>query len=81
MWSTQSEVFSVVNEAEIEVFLELPCFFYDPVDVGNFTSDSSAFSKSSLCIWKFLNHELMKPSLKGFESITLLVYEMNAIVR
>ena len=73
--------FSIVSEAEIDVFLEFPCFFYDPVDVGNFFSDSSAFSKSSLFIWKFLNHELMKPSLKGFEGITLLAYEMNAIVR
>ena len=74
-------MFSVVSEAEMDVFLEFPCFFYDPVDAGNFISDSSAFSKSSLCIWKFLNHKLMKPSLRGFESITLLAYEMNAIVR
>ena len=58
--------FSVVNEAEVDVFLEFPCFFHDPVDVGNLTSGSSAFSKSSLDIWKFLIHVLLKPSLKDF---------------
>ena len=59
--------FSIVNEAEIEVYLEFPCFFYDPVDVGYFTSGSSALSKSSLNIWKFLVHILLKPSLENFE--------------
>ena len=54
LWSTQSKIFSVVNKAEVDVFLELSCFFYDPVDVGNLTSGSSAFSKSNLYIWKFL---------------------------
>ena len=58
--------FSVVNEAEV-VFLEFSCFFYDPVDVGNLISGSSAISKSSLYIWKFLVHVLLKPSLKDFE--------------
>ena len=52
--------FSLVNEAEVDVFLELFCFSYDPVDVGNLISGSSAFSKSSLNIWKFLVHELLK---------------------
>ena len=49
------------------IFLEFPCFFYDTVDVGNLISGSSAFSKSSLCIWKFLVHILLKPSLKHLE--------------
>ena len=59
--------FSIVNQVEVEVFLELSCFFYDPVDVGNLISGSSAFSKSSLYIWKFLVHILLKPSLEDFE--------------
>ena len=60
--------FSIVNEAEVDAFfLELSCFFYDPVDVGKLMSGSSAFSKSSLYIWKFSDHILLKPSLKDFE--------------
>ena len=59
--------FSVVSEAEVEVFLEFLHFFYAPVDVGNLISDSSVFSKSSLYIWKFLVHILLKPSLKDTE--------------
>ena len=59
--------FSVINEPEVDVFLELPCFIYDPVGVGNLISGSSAFSKSSVNIWKFLVHIVLKPSLKGFE--------------
>ena len=59
--------FSKVNEAEIDVFLEFSCFFYDPTHVGNLISGSSAFSKSSLYIWNFLVHILLKPSLKNFE--------------
>ena len=59
--------FSVVNETEIDVFLEFPCLFYDPMDAGNFISSSSAFSKSSLYIWKFLVHILLKLSFKDFE--------------
>ena len=60
--------FSIVSEAEVEVvFLEFPCVFYDLVDVGNLISDSSAFSKSSLYIWKFSVHILLKLSLKDFE--------------
>ena len=57
----------VVNEAEVDVFLELSCFFYDPVDVGNLISGSSAFSKSSLNIWRFSVHVQLKPSLENFE--------------
>ena len=59
--------FSTVSEAEVYVFLEFPCFFYDLTDVGNLISGSSAFPKSSLYIWKFLVHVLLKPSLKDFE--------------
>ena len=55
------EGFGVVNKAEIDVFLELSCFFNDPADIGNLISGSSAFSKTSLNIWKFLVHKLLKP--------------------
>ena len=57
----------IVSEAEIDVFLELLCFFDDPADVGNLISDSSAFSKTSLTIWKFTVHVLLKPDLENFE--------------
>ena len=59
--------FNVVSEAEVDVFLEPSCFFYDPVDVGNLISGFSAFSKSSLNIWKLTVHGLLKPSLENFE--------------
>ena len=59
--------FSIVNKAEVDVFLELSCFFYDPVDVGNLISGSSAFSKSSLNICNFSVHILLKPRLENFE--------------
>ena len=59
--------FSIVNEAEVDVSLELSFSFYDPMDFGNSISGSSAFSKSSLYIWKFSVHLLLKPSLKDFE--------------
>ena len=60
--------YSIVNKAEVDAFLEFPCFFYDPVDVGNLISVSSALSKSSLLyIWKFLIHVLLKLSLENFE--------------
>ena len=59
--------FSVVNETKVDVFLEFPCFLYDPANVGNLISGSSAFSKPTLNIWKFLVHILLKPSLKDFE--------------
>ena len=59
--------FGIVNKAEIDVFLELSCFLHNPVDVGNLISGSSAFSKSSLNIWKFVVHVLLKPGLKNFE--------------
>ena len=59
--------FSIVNKAEIDVFLELYCLFDDPTDVGNLISGSSTFSKSSLNIWKFSIHVLLKPHLENFE--------------
>ena len=59
--------FRVANDAEVHVFLEFSCFFYDPVDVGNLISGSSAFSKSSLNIWKFSGRVLLNPSLEDFE--------------
>ena len=59
--------FSIVNKAEIDVFLEFSCFFDDSMDVGSLISGSSAFSKSSLNIWKFIVHILLKPGLENFE--------------
>ena len=59
--------FGVVNKAEVDVFLELSCFFDDPVDVGNLISGSSVFSKTSLSIRKFTVHVLLKPGLENFE--------------
>ena len=61
------EGFGVVNKAEIDVFLELSCFFNDPADIGNLISGSSAFSKTSWNIWKFTVHVLLKPDLENFE--------------
>ena len=57
----------IVNKAEVDIFLELSCLFDDPTDVGNLISGSSAFSKSSLSIWKSTVHVLMKPGLKNFK--------------
>ena len=56
--------FSIVNETKVDVFLKFPCFLYDPVNVGNLISGSSAFSKPSLNIWKFSVHVMLKPSLE-----------------
>ena len=69
--------FGIVNKAEVDVFLEFSCFLDDPTNVGNLVSGSSAFSKTSLNIWKFTVHILLKPGL----SVTLLACEMSAIVR
>ena len=69
--------FGVVNEAEIDVFLEFSCFFYDITDVGNLISGSSAFSKSNLNIWKFAVYVLLKPGLENFEHY----FELSVIVR
>ena len=59
--------FGVVNKAEVDIFLEFSCFFKDPMDVGSLISGSSAFSKSSLNIWNFTVHVLLKPGLENFE--------------
>ena len=67
--------FGIVNKAEIDVFLELPCFFDDPEDVGNLISGSSAFSKSSLNIWEFTVHILLKPGLENFEHYFTSVWD------
>ena len=72
--------FGIVNKAEIDIFLEFSCFFDDPADVGNLLSGSSVFSKTSLNIWKFTVHILLKPGLENL-SITLLVCEVSAIVQ
>ena len=72
LWSTQSG-FGVVNKAEVDVFLEFSCFFYDPTNIDNLISDSSAFSKSSLNIWKFSAHMLLKPHLTNrFKRLDLI---------
>ena len=71
----------IVNKAEVDVFLELSCFFIDPTDVDNLISGSSAFSKSSLNIWKFLVHVLWKPGLENLEHyIASLGDECNCAV-
>jgi len=67
--------FGVVNEAEIDVFLELSCFFDDPTDVGNLISGSSVFSKSSLNIWKFTVHVLLEAGLENFEHYFACVWD------
>ena len=59
--------FDIVNKAEIDVFLKVSCFLYDPADVGNLISGSSAFSKTSLNIWRFTVHVLLKPGLENFK--------------
>ena len=73
--------FGIVNKAEIDVFLELSCFFDDPADVGNLISGSSAFSKTSLNIWRFTVHILLKPGLENFEHYFTSVWdEYNCLV-
>ena len=79
-WSTQSKALAV-NKAEIDGFLELSCFFNDPTDVGNLISGSSAFSKTSLNIWKFTVHVQLKPGLENFEHYFVGVWdECNCVV-
>ena len=67
--------FNVINEAEVDVFLEFSCFFYNPMDVGDLISGSSAFSKASLNNWKFTVHVLLKPHLKNFEHYFASVWD------
>ena len=80
LWSLV-EGFGIVNKAEIDVFLELSCFFDDPADIGHLFSDSFSFSKTSLNIWKFMVHILLKPGLKDFEDyFTSVCDECNCMV-
>ena len=72
--------FGIIKKVEVDIFLELSYFFADPTDVGNLISGSSAFSKTSLNIWKFMVHILLEPGLENF-GITLLACEMSAIVQ
>ena len=75
------ECFGLVNKVEMDVFLELSCFFRDPADVGNLISGSFAFSKTSLNIWKFMFHVLLKPGLENFELYFASVWdECNCVV-
>ena len=74
LWSTQSKALAV-NKAEVYAFLEFSCFFNDPTDVGNLMSGSSAFFKSSLNIWKFTVHVLLKPGLENFEHYFTSVWD------
>ena len=72
--------FDIANTAKIDVFMELSCFFHDPSDVGNLISGSSAFPKTSMDIWKFMVHILLKHGLENFKHY-LLACKMSAIVR
>ena len=72
--------FGIINKAEVDVFLELSCFFDDPMNVGNLISGSSVFSKSSLNIWTFMVHILLKPSLKNFEHCFARAFSEQIVV-
>ena len=72
--------FSVVFEAEIDVFLKFSCFFYDPADIGNLMSGSSSFSKSNLYIWKFLVHVLLKSGMENFEHCFASMQQSNVYI-
>ena len=74
------KTFGIADKAEVDAFLELSCFFNDPRDVGNLISGTSAFVKTSLNIWNFMVHILLKPGLENFD-ITSLVCGMSAIVQ
>ena len=73
--------FGIVNKAKIDVFMELSCFLHDPIDVGSLMSGSPAFSKTSLNMWKFIVHILLKPSLENFEHYFTSVWDnCNCVV-
>ena len=78
-YDLHSQGFSVVVETEVNVFLEFPCFLYNPTNVGNLISGSSAFSKSSLNIWNLLVHVLLKPDLENFKHY--FACAMSAVVQ
>ena len=81
LWSTQSKAFSIISETEVDVFLEFPCFLYDPMNVGNLISGSSFFSKPSLDIWKFLVCIMLKPSIQDFKhDLTSMGDEWNCLM-
>ena len=81
IWIHRVKCFGIVNKAEIDVFLELSCFFHDPANVDNLISGSSAFSKTSLNIWKFTVHVLLKLGLENFEHyFTSMWDECNCVV-
>ena len=73
--------FCVDNETEVDAFLEFPCFLYGPANVGNLISGSSAFSKPSLDIWKFLVHVMLKPSMQDFKHDLTGMGDLSAVVR
>ena len=68
--------FSIVNEAEVDAFLEFPCFFYDSANIDNLTFGSSVFSKSRWYIWKFFFHRLLKPHVEGLQSLMAVWQEI-----
>ena len=72
--------FSIVNKAEVVFFLEFYCFFYDPADVGNLISGSSAFSKTSLNILKFMVHVLLNPACRILSITLLALYQKNSLI-
>ena len=72
--------FGIVNKAEIDIFMELSCFFHNPAYVGDLISGSSAFSKTSLNIWKFMVHILLKPGLENFDYFTSVWDECSCVV-
>ena len=72
--------FGIVNKAEIDVFLELSCFFDDPADVGNLISGFPAFSKTNLNIWKFMVHVLLKPGLENYEYLLVCVQFSRSVM-
>ena len=77
---SQSKALGIADKAEVDVFLDFSCFFYDSADVGNLISGSSVFSKSSLNTWKFLVHLLLKPCLENFQHYFASMWECNCAV-
>ena len=75
LWWSTVKGFGIVNKAKVDLFMELSCFFDDPTDVGNLVSGSSAFSKTSLNIWKFTVHVLLKPGLENFKNYFTSVWD------